>query len=267
MSPALRLPSLSLTGFSAERGVKKAFSATQFCYILIPTPRCESAVQPGLAGQSGIPLNAPLLADSALFDFIADQIATSGLVVLPEFLPAPLTEGLYHRVTKLDEQDVLARAGIGRQQDFQLNQKVRRDATRWLRDENPLDQQYLQWMNALREGLNQRLFMGLFDYEAHYAHYAPGAFYKRHMDAFKGQNQRVLTTVLYLNRDWQADGGALSIYAPDSDAMIKQVTPEMGTFVMFLSEQFPHEVLTAQRDRYSIAGWFRLRDDLRTVVA
>jgi SM-20-related protein len=29
-----------------------------------------------------------------------------------------------------------------------------------------------------------------------------------------------------------------------------------------LSEDFPHGVLPAQRDRYSIAGWFRLNTSL-----
>jgi SM-20-related protein len=28
--------------------------------------------------------------------------------------------------------------------------------------------------------------------------------------------------------------------------------------VIFLSERIPHEVLPATRDRYSIAGWFRV---------
>lgn len=28
--------------------------------------------------------------------------------------------------------------------------------------------------------------------------------------------------------------------------------------MLFLSEEFPHEVLPASRERYSIAGWFRV---------
>lgn len=205
-------------------------------------------------------MNVPLTADTALFDEMADQLANTGLVVLPQLLPAPLTTALHNQIIQLRKQAELARAGIGRQQNFQLNSQIRRDETQWLANKNPPEQQYLQFMNLLREALNQRLFLGLFDYEAHYAHYPPGAFYKRHLDAFQGQNQRVLTTVLYLNKDWQAaDGGELVIYAPGSDAMIEKVIPEMAGFVMFLSEKFPHEVLTTQRDRYSIAGWFRLR--------
>jgi SM-20-related protein len=37
-----------------------------------------------------------------------------------------------------------------------------------------------------------------------------------------------------------------------------KVTPLMGTLVLFLSEDFPHEVLPATRDRYAIAGWYRI---------
>ena len=40
------------------------------------------------------------------------------------------------------------------------------------------------------------------------------------------------------------------------------VTPSFGTIVVFLSEEFPHEVLPAKRDRYSIAGWFRLNSSI-----
>ena len=40
------------------------------------------------------------------------------------------------------------------------------------------------------------------------------------------------------------------------------VTPNFGTIVVFLSEEFPHEVLPALRDRYAIAGWFRLNTSI-----
>jgi SM-20-related protein len=64
---------------------------------------------------------------------------------------------------------------------------------------------------------------------------------------------------MYLNPDWQMqDGGQLRVYQPNSDDVVATVMPEYGTFVIFLSEDFPHEVLAAHRDRYSIAGWFRI---------
>ena len=197
------------------------------------------------------------------YDLIADALADKGYCILPQLLAAELNMALYHRVTQLDN-DAFQRAGIGRELDFQLNSQVRRDETRWLDLSHPTDAAYIEQMAEFRLAINRRLFMGLFDYESHYAFYAPGAFYKKHFDAFKGQSNRVLTTVLYLNPEWQAeDGGQLLIYAPGSDTVIETVNPNFGTFVIFLSEQFPHEVVKSARDRYSIAGWFRLQDPLQ----
>jgi len=107
--------------------------------------------------------------------------------------------------------------------------------------------------------INRRLFLGLFSFESHFSHYAAGDFYKRHYDAFKGQANRVLSMVVYLNSDWtQEDGGELVLYTDSRDVEGITVTPSFGTVVVFLSEDFPHEVLTTHRDRYSIAGWFRI---------
>lgn len=199
----------------------------------------------------------------SIYDLIADKLADKGYCILPQLLPAELNLALHRRITRLDDDD-FHRAGIGRETGFQLNRQVRRDQTRWLTESNATDAAYLQQMAEFRLAINRRLFMGLFDYESHYAHYPPGAFYKKHMDAFKGQSNRVLTTVLYLNPDWQAeDGGQLLIYEPNSDTVIETVSPNFGSFVIFLSEQFPHEVVKASRDRYSIAGWFRLQDPLQ----
>lgn len=197
------------------------------------------------------------------YDRIADELAEKGYYVLPQLLPAELNLALHSRVLNLDQDDFQP-AGIGRELDFQLNNSVRRDETRWLNQANATDAAYIEHMAEFRLAINRRLFMGLFDYESHYAYYAPGAFYKKHMDAFKGQSNRVLTTVLYLNPEWHTDdGGQLVIYTPDSDDIITTVNPNFGTFVIFLSEQFPHEVVKAQRDRYSISGWFRLQDPMQ----
>ncbi|MDO8827045.1 2OG-Fe(II) oxygenase [Methylophaga sp.] len=209
-------------------------------------------------------MNTQSVVDFAVFDLIADALATQGYCILPRLLPPELEQGLFRRVAGLDEHNDLKPAGIGREQQHQLNETIRSDETRWLDPQNSVDQAYLNHMADFRLAMNQRLFLGLFDYEAHYAHYPSGAFYKRHVDAFKGQSSRILTTVMYLNPFWQTqDGGQLQIYDINDDSLITSVEPEMGTFVVFLSEQFPHEVLPAKRDRYSIAGWFRVHDPLQ----
>lgn len=197
-----------------------------------------------------------------IYDQIADALVDKGYYIAPQLLPETMTAYLSHRVTQLTTDDFQT-AGIGRKQAFQLNQQIRSDETRWLTVDNGIDASYLDWMSNLRTELNQRLYMGLFKYEAHYAHYAPGTYYQRHVDAFKGQSNRVLTTLLYLNPDWQtANGGELVIYHPETEEVIEQILPEYGKFVVFLSDQFPHQVLKANRDRYSISGWFHINDSL-----
>ena len=66
---------------------------------------------------------------------------------------------------------------------------------------------------SLQRFLNKRLFLGLFSFESHFAHYNKGDFYKKHKDAFKGEGNRVLSVVVYLNQQWSSeDGGELVIY-------------------------------------------------------
>ena len=48
------------------------------------------------------------------------------------------------------------------------------------------------------------------------------------------------------------------LYEPEGGRVLERVCPAAGTMVIFLSEEFPHEVLPATQDRYSIAGWFRI---------
>lgn len=193
-------------------------------------------------------------------DQIADALVDKGYYITHDLLPEMMTASLYQRVTQLNTED-FNEASIGRHQELQLNQQIRSDKTRWLTNDNDIDISYLNWMTHLRLELNQRLYMGLFKYEAHYAYYAPNAYYQRHVDAFKGKSNRVLTTLLYLNPDWQtADGGQLLIYHPETDEIIEEIKPEYGKFVVFLSDQFPHQVLKANRDRYSISGWFHINN-------
>lgn len=185
-----------------------------------------------------------------------DTLATRGYVVMPDFLPPGEAQALYQYALHLPEQQWQL-AGIGRQQQHTVNTRVRNDHIHWLNAVEPAEQLWLQQMEQTRQLINRELFMGLFDYESHLARYQPGARYKKHLDAFKGRSNRVLTTVFYLNPVWQpTDGGELVIYG-DSGEVLETVLPHQGTLVVFLSERFVHEVRTAHRQRYSLTGWFR----------
>lgn len=208
-------------------------------------------------GQVG--LTDRVLTDAALTDTALDRIVTGlgeqGWVVCPDMLAPALWQLLLQRARGLDSYSV---AGIGRGGDFQANSRIRSDQIHWLEPADPVDGLWLQVMEQLRTAINRRLFLGLFEFESHYARYAPGQFYQRHLDAFKDQGNRVVSVVCYLNPDWQTpDGGEFVLY-PEGVADGLRFLPQAGTLAVFLSEEFPHEVLPAARERFSIAGWFRV---------
>ena len=190
---------------------------------------------------------------------IANALHSDGYIVL-DCPIADIAQDLHSHLENIDTGQFKS-AGIGREQKFQHNPFVRSDEILWIDECEPELTPYMDWMNTLRQQINQNLFLGLFDYECHFAHYSPGSFYKKHIDAFKGSSNRVVTTILYLNPHWQpGDGGELLLYTPDSGTLLKTISPRFGKLVVFLSELFPHEVLPANKDRYSIAGWFRIRE-------
>lgn len=191
---------------------------------------------------------------------IARQLTQVGYIVLDQPLLRSQSAQLNVRCQDFERQQFQP-ARIGRGAERQRLDTIRGDVICWLDDGNSIDHAYLSWMEKLRIGLNEALYLGLLDYECHYAIYCAGAGYARHSDVLSGRRNRVLSTVFYLNEDWHArDGGELVLFAPEGDAIIATVTPTFGKMIIFLSESFPHEVLSACRQRRSIAGWFRVRE-------
>jgi SM-20-related protein len=196
--------------------------------------------------------------DTTLFSQIGDDIERQGYSVRPAALPEDVTRALSVCQAGLAEQSY-RRAGIGRGDDYLKNGFVRTDEICWITGATAEGAQWIDWAGGLQTYLNRRFFLGLFSFESHFSHYAPGDYYKRHYDAFRGEANRVLSLVVYLNPGWQAaDGGELVLYRDDADREGTRVVPLLGTIVTFLSEEFPHEVLPARRDRHAVAGWFRV---------
>jgi SM-20-related protein len=190
---------------------------------------------------------------------IADALAERGWAVASSFLPAETIRALAEDARQRQRADEFRLAGVGAGAGHAVREHVRRDVVHWLEPPGAgsAQQVCLAQFEALRLGLNRELQLGLFDFECHYACYAPRAFYRRHLDRLAGDDRRVLSCVLYLNDDWTpADGGQLRLHLPDG---VQEVLPEAGTLVTFLSERFEHEVLPARRERLSLAGWFRRR--------
>jgi SM-20-related protein len=189
---------------------------------------------------------------------IATEIARVGYCILPNALPDELCTLLMQSARTSSERHY-HRAGIGRADQHQKDESIRSDEIDWIDDRSMVGEAWLAWCSKLQLALNQRLFLGLFSFESHFAHYAPGRSYGRHRDAFTGRTNRVVSLVTYLNQDWRAsDGGELVLYQDEADKNGLRILPEAGTVVLFLSDEFPHEVLPAKVDRYSIAGWFRV---------
>jgi SM-20-related protein len=195
---------------------------------------------------------------SQTIETVLDKIHSDGYGVIENAIPYDLIKQLHQDCIKHPEK--FNPAGIGRQQDFKTDKKIRTDKTFWLDGCNPEQKNFLSLMEHIRTSLNRSFYLGLFDYESHFAKYEIGDFYKKHLDAFKGRSNRVFSTVCYLNTP--SKGGELLIYAENSNDVIARVSPKAGTLVVFESERFAHEVLAADDLRYSIAGWFRTNNSI-----
>jgi len=203
---------------------------------------------------------------NALFTQVATELRGPGYIVIDNALPLPLANALHKRVVSLREQGEMTEAGIGRGSDHMLATRVRQDSIHWLENSEKSEAGWITAMEKLRLRMNQELLLGLFSYESHFAHYAPGQAYKKHLDAFRGQSNRVLSTVYYLNPDWQpGQGGELRIY-DEADTELETIAPLFNRLVIFLSEEFPHEVLPGSFNRNSIAGWFRVNTSTALAV-
>jgi len=191
----------------------------------------------------------------SLYNFIAQDIVEQGYSIRTNSIPHSTRKILQDYISQLAPETYDA-AGVGREIHIRRNSAVRSDTIAWIPESSPAGARWLEWCSRLRETLNRRLFLGLFSFESHVARYEPGAFYKKHLDAFRGASNRRLSVITYLNDNWsESDGGQLVLYNPEGTEVIERVLPRLGTLVIFLSDEFPHEVLPSKRVRHSIAGW------------
>lgn len=188
-----------------------------------------------------------------IFLQIVDALVNDGYIIINDALCSDLAKEL-----KITAQNSSGFKQAGISSNKITDKSRRKDKIKWLDEDNASQSQYLTFIKELQEHLNKELFLGLKYYESHFSLYEKGDFYEKHFDAFQGSKNRVVTTVYYLNKDWnEKDGGELIIYNEDNNLLTK-VIPKANTLVVFLSEKFPHEVLPAKKKRFSIAGWFRI---------
>ena len=161
-------------------------------------------------------------------------------------------------------QGEFRKARVGRGSSMEVREEIRSDQVLWLEPDGTSVEQvaYLAELEILRLALNRRFFLGLFDFEGHFAIYPEGAFYKPHLDRHAGTSERIVTVILYLNPDWRpGDGGELKLWTTSGEksGAFELIEPRLGTMVCFLAGDFWHEVMPAHKTRMSITGWFRAR--------
>lgn len=191
-------------------------------------------------------------------------IEKRGWAVAPGFLSADEAVALAEESRSAWETGDFHRAGTGRGEGLAIREDIRRDHVLWLKpgEATPRQQAYLNRLEELRLELNRRFFLGLFDFEGHFAVYPEGAFYKAHLDRHRNSEERIVTVILYLNAGWQpGDGGELKLWTTpgEADGPFEVIEPRLGTLVCFLAGDHWHEVLPAGRTRMSVTGWFRQR--------
>lgn len=197
-----------------------------------------------------------------LFEPIIDGILTSSYGIVDNFLTTVEVTALADRLRERRQAGQFRAAGIGNQQ-VTVESTVRGDEILWLEKATatPEETAFLQRIGEFVEYVNRTCYLGLQEYEFHYALYPPGTFYKRHLDQFRSDSRRKLSVICYLNSEWQeADGGQLAIYLPGSNGIVEQqitIAPKGGRLVCFESGRLEHEVLPASRERLSVTGWLK----------
>jgi SM-20-related protein len=195
-------------------------------------------------------------------DTLADDLYQHGYACVKNILNDTLLQGLLDTLNALKTHNNLTQAHIGRGHNRILKQQIRTNKIHWINGDNVYEHNFLAFLDTVRIELNRRLILGLFDHESHYAVYKQGDFYHRHLDSFKGQKNRIISLVIYLNKNWHSDnGGLLKLYRnPQAQTPLGTVIPEYNHGVFFLSEEIPHEVTVSLKDRLSIACWFRCKN-------
>lgn len=198
-----------------------------------------------------------------LTETIINHLADQGYAVIENFLPGQEIKALSHHAKSLRKNGEMHKAGTGLSKQNTNNSILRGDFIHWIEASQAckIERIYLGAMSSLQQAINQSFFLGLFELESHFAIYPPGAGYQKHLDQFIGRNERKISCILYLNEDWtKDDGGALRMYLDQKNQNnYIDITPQAGTLVVFLSEEFLHEVLPAKLERISLTGWFRTR--------
>lgn len=184
-----------------------------------------------------------------------DQLSEENFVVIDDFVPEVLYNRLQVFFTDKYQGDEFDRAGIGSIFNNQLITAIRGDYTYWIDKER--DTEIAPFFFLIEEmigRLNRYCYLSLSGYEFHFSHYPKGTFYKRHLDQFKGRNNRMISVIIYFNDNWQqGNGGELKLFRQDESELL--IAPRAKRCVLLRSDRVEHEVMETHVSRFSLTGW------------
>lgn len=190
-----------------------------------------------------------------------DVLETQHWAFSNDIFPLEFCRELAQECQLIANQGQLKKAHIGVGLSKTQNNDIRGDFIYWLDAEadSSVQKEIQQFLFQIQNFLNKNFYLGLKRIESHFAFYPEGAGYEKHVDNHRGVSSRKITFIIYLNENWAlGHGGELSIYSPEDEMkLLAQVEPRLGTFVLFRSEMFPHQVEKSHRARMSLTGWFR----------
>jgi SM-20-related protein len=193
----------------------------------------------------------------ASFESLINSYIESKVGIASNFLPESLSVQLQQEILYLYSHNKMRAAGTGISGKVQHDTNNRGDAIYWLdrKHNNKPENAFLDHIESFIEYLNANCYTGITNYEFHYTLYQPGTFYKKHIDQFQGNNNRIFSIISYLNANWkEVDGGELSIHHKNQTQLI---TPTNRKTVFFKSNELEHEVLITHAPRLSITGWLK----------
>lgn len=196
----------------------------------------------------------------SMYEKISSELAEKSYTTVDGFLNESGVNALIKTIDDSVKNGGFKKAGIGTAHQFQVNNAIRGDFIHWinLKETEGMLKGFVDRIYGLLTYINRTCFLGLKDFEMHYAYYPQGAGYKRHLDQLKANDHRRLTFILYLNKGWQIkDGGLLRMYLKNSnnEEIPFDIAPLAGRLVVFRSDLIEHEVLACTRPRYSMTGW------------
>lgn len=193
--------------------------------------------------------------DLPFWDRQMDLLAQQNYLIIDNyFTPEQLTIA-HHFFEQKQKENVFQKAAIGPSGNKKVISEIRGDYTYWLDRKKDIElKAVFENFDEVKSLLNRLMFLSLAGYEFHLAHYPKGSFYKKHLDQFDSRNNRMISMIIYLNKNWSTnDGGELRIY-PEGEESV-DIAPLENRCVIFRSDILFHEVLVSNTSRKSITGW------------